>query len=142
MRRAAVRTERLVAVQRIAVSYDDAIYLDLLSERLTAEGFETHFIRGQRGEAPYRDLRHIAPALIILDIYLSRSKAGWRMLDHLRRDPALGSIPIIVCVADPSELEQHANDAQHNGYEILLKPFAMDDLLALVHRLIGLSHSG
>lgn len=129
-----------LAATRIAVSYDDAIYLDLLHERLTAAGYDIHLIRGQGGKMPYQRMRDLDPGLIILDIHLHRSEAGWRLLDKVQRDPVLGTTPVIVCAADLREVERYGVACgRPDGRRVALlpKPFEMEELLALVQRLLG-----
>ena len=132
-----LRTGRGVSAKRIAVSYDHAVYLDLLDDGLTAAGYETHLIRGQGGGAGHEQLRNLDPDLIIVDIHVNRSKPGWQVLDRIRRDPVLSTKPVIVCAADRRKLERQAGYVRHGGGALLPKPFAMDDLLSLVHHLVG-----
>jgi DNA-binding response OmpR family regulator len=128
-----------VAAKRIAVSYDDAVYLDLLDERLTTAGYETHLLRGQRERAAYQQLRALHPDLIILDIHLPRPDRGWHLFSRLRRDAVLSTVPMIICAAERDERACGAADAQHCRRVLLLKPFEMGDLLALVQCLLGAS---
>lgn len=60
----------------------------------------------------------------------------WQLLDHLRADPTTAEIAVLVCSADIDMLTQRTDELRQHGASILLKPFAIDDLLARVHQLL------
>ncbi len=57
---------------------------------------------------------------------------GWEILRRVRRDPALGAIPVIVCAADGEAWEEHTAVLRRDAYAVLPKPFDLGDLLALL----------
>jgi len=64
--------------------------------------------------------------------------SGWDILQAARADPQLGRLPVIICSADALELRERAEAmAQMPGVEVLMKPFALDDLEVLVRRLLA-----
>jgi len=121
--------------RRIAVVDDEPSVLDLLQEVLSDEGYEAHPFPG--GEADYPRVRDLAPDAIILDIHMEDSRTGWDMLDRMRRDDVLGATPVIICSGDLPLLRERATDLERLGAAVLTKPFDLDDLLALLDRLVG-----
>ncbi len=65
------------------------------------------------------------------------SRTGWDMLDRMKRDDVLGTTPIIVCSGDLPLLRERAADLERLGAAVLVKPFDLDDLLALLNRAVG-----
>jgi DNA-binding response OmpR family regulator len=72
----------------------------------------------------------------ILDIQLEARDTGWSVLAALKAEATLRSTPIIVCSADQHAVKQHTAELQRDGCVVLDKPFELDTLLAVVHRLI------
>ena len=60
------------------------------------------------------------PDLIVLDLKLPR-KSGLEVLDEIRRDPALSSIPVVVLSSSVSELEI-AQSRSRPGERCIAKP--------------------
>jgi CheY-like chemotaxis protein len=71
------------------------------------------------------------PVAILLDLMMPVMD-GWQFRAHQRRDPALAGIPVIVVSAasDPARLHELAPAA------VVPKPFAMDDLLDVLRRVV------
>jgi CheY-like chemotaxis protein len=86
----------------------------------------------------YRELRTLAPDVIILDIRLGTPEAGWEVLDLLKLDLVLTRTPIIVCSADLRALQERSTLLQAKGCHVLPNPFDLDDLLTLLAQLVGL----
>lgn len=121
--------------KRIAVINDDTVFLTLLHDLLSGEGYDTHLF--QEGDAAYKKVRDLDPDAIVLDIRMESPASGWKVLELFKLDPVLTGKPIIVCSADLLQLQDRAVYLKSKGCEILPKPFDLDDLLALLHRLVG-----
>ena len=86
--------------------------LDVVSRGLDARG-----IRVRTATSVLRALEALhdgspPPALIITDLIMPRTN-GWDFLKHLRREPMLQSVPIIVITGgDPSAVEELADTVQ------------------------------
>ena len=119
----------------IAVINDDTTFLHLMHDLLTEEGYDTHLFH--EGAADYPAVKEVQPAAIILDIRLEQPAAGWQTLELFKLDPTLTHTPVIICSADLRSLQEHAVHLRSKGCEILAKPFDLDDLLTLLHRLVG-----
>ena len=103
--------------------------LDVVSRGLDARG-----IRVRTATNVLRALEALhdgspPPALIITDLIMPRTN-GWDFLKHLRREPMLRSLPIIVITGgDPSAVEDLAD-------AVLLKPFDLAELADTVQSLV------
>jgi CheY-like chemotaxis protein len=121
--------------KRIAVINDDTVFLALLHDLLSEEGYETHLFH--EGAACYEQVRELDPHVIILDIRMESPASGWKVLELFKLDPVLTRRPIVVCSADLTQLQDRAAYLKSKGCEILPKPFDLDDLLSLLVRLAG-----
>ena len=116
---------------------DNADFLELMSEILDAEsGYEVSLFSGDDG-FPLADLRDSNPNLIIVDLLLGGA-SGWEIVTLARADEALASVPVIVCSADVAQLREREDELVAIGnVHILAKPFGIDDLTALVERVLS-----
>ena len=121
--------------KRIAVINDDTTFLELMSTLLSDEGYEAHIFR--ESKSAYQGARDLGPDAIILDIRMESPATGWQMLELFKLDPVLARVPIIICSADISALQERAVHLQSKGCELLPKPFDLDDLLNALRRLVG-----
>ncbi len=119
----------------ICIIEDDAALQQLLHEVLLAEGYET--VGWDRGEGAFEFLRMVQPDLVILDLWLEHPDAGRMVLELLTVDPATQHLPVIVCSAHQQLLRAQANHLHAQGYVLLEKPYAMDDLLAQIRAVLG-----
>jgi len=118
----------------IGIIEDDAALQQLLHEVLLADGYET--VGWDRGDGAFEFLRMVQPDLVILDLWLEHPDAGRLVLGRLAVDPATQHIPILVCSAHPQLLRAPLPVAAQ-GYVLLEKPYAIEDLLAQVQALLG-----
>ena len=63
--------------------------------------------------------------------------AGWQLLEYYKLEPALTKTPIVVCSADIQALRDRSTHLQTKGCAILPKPFDLNDLLALLDKILG-----
>jgi len=123
---------------RIAVIDDELVFLDLLHEVLSDEGYEPHIFAD--GAAAYPRVRELAPAAIILDLRMESPDAGSQLIERMWRDPALQATPVILCSGDLPLLRERAADLRAHGCAPLAKPFDLGDLLALLEQVCGGPH--
>ncbi len=121
--------------KRIAVINDDTDFLTLLEELLADEGYEARAFR--EGKDSYKQVREYAPQGIVLDIRMESPETGWKVLELFKLDPALSTVPIIICSADMLQLQERAVYLKTKGCEVLPKPFDLNDLLTLLERTAG-----
>lgn len=126
---------------RILVVDDDAGIRDVAASVLRTAGYAVD------GSADGVDALTSARAscfdLILLDINMPRMD-GWQTLRLLRRDEALGSIPVIL-FSVKGEVRDRIHALQEGANDYVVKPFEVDDLLGRVGRLVesrGVSREG
>lgn len=94
------------------------------------------------GKGVYEYARATPPDLIVLDMRLGEI-SGLTVLDQLKADPITATIPIVVYTASLLDAETAkamiaADPAKYGDTRVLNKPFALDELLAIVdHTPVG-----
>lgn len=121
---------------RIAVIDDDDVFVDLMRELLAfGEGYDV--VSAPDWLRSVEFVREAQPDLIILDLMLGRTQTGWGVLDLLREDPATAPIPVILCSAAAPALRRcDAPASGHGAVATVAKPFDVDEMLAVVERLL------
>jgi CheY-like chemotaxis protein len=114
---------------------DDALFLDLMSELLTDEGFRVTLVRESR--KAYESIRAERPDLVILDVRMGNEVTGFDLIALLTLDPVTHAIPLIVASADSQALREHEAQLVNQGVALLPKPFDLDDLLRLIREKLG-----
>src|SRR5688572_18073487 len=104
---------------RVLIVDDDIDNLTLAAEYLKYGG--TSVETAQNGEAGLKVAKEFAPTIILLDLSMPVMD-GWGMLEGLRKDPALASIPVVALTAHamPQDRERVVA-AGFDGY--VTKPF-------------------
>ena len=125
-------------LRRVTVINDSPEFLELMGDFLEGERFAASLIDGD-DISSLEPIRAADPELLIVDLRLQGAEiSGWDILQAARADPQLGRLPVIICSADALELRERAEAmAQMPGVEVLMKPFALDDLKVLVRRLLA-----
>jgi chemotaxis family two-component system response regulator Rcp1 len=120
---------------RILVVDDSVADVRLLQEAVREHALSVDLVAVEDGELALEHLRGPAPApdLVLLDLNLPR-RDGREVLDAMKGDPALRSIPVIVLSTSSSPRDVADCYARHaNAY--LVKPMELDDFGALVRSL-------
>ena len=127
--RAAPAPARAAATGRtVLVIDDDADARDLLRRFLAREGFDT--ITAADGAEGLRLARQFQPTLITLDVVMPKMD-GWAVLQQLRADPALASVPIVML----SILDEQDKGFALGAADYLMKPFDRERLRTILGRL-------
>ncbi|MGI8856601.1 MAG: response regulator [Thermomicrobiales bacterium] len=119
----------------IAVVNDDTIFLELMHDLLTEEGYRTAIWK--EGDTAYEMIKEHRPILVVLDIRMERPDTGWMVLELMRLDPATAKIPVIICSADTERIRAKEAYLRGKNCDILEKPFLLEDLLDKVRPFIG-----
>ena len=121
-----------MSAPRVLVVEDDPSVRGLLHTVLSAEGYDVS--TASDGLAGLVSVSSTRPALVLLDLMMP-DLGGVRVIEELREDPELAATPIIVVTGRvesvPAMRDLLGDDA------VLVKPFAVADLLARVAALTG-----
>ena len=134
-RRAAPRQSavtELASSPRILVLEDDPGTMQLLERLLAQTGYD---VSTSMTLLDLDQMQQLAPDLIVQDLLFGRSHEGsWDLLHQLRRHPALGRVPIVLCTAAGLLLQEPplASDVERLQLTVVHKPFSLPDLLTVV----------
>ncbi|WP_042391027.1 response regulator [Streptacidiphilus melanogenes] len=122
------------APRDILLVEDDAADALLITDALEEKGLARSITRVQDGIAALDHLRSgdvQSPDLIVLDLNMPRMN-GWELLDVLKADPELRSIPVVVLTTSSTPGDVTTAYHRHaNAY--VTKPVNLDDFTAAVH---------
>jgi signal transduction histidine kinase/ActR/RegA family two-component response regulator len=121
-------------VDTILVIDDDPAVRDLMSRFLTKLGFRTVAAAG--AVEGLRLAREVNPLVITLDVIMPE-RDGWDVLRHLKADPNLAQIPVIMVTV----VDNQAMGFDLGASNYLIKPVDRDRLAVLIekHRLARIS---
>jgi CheY-like chemotaxis protein len=124
-----------MARQHIAVVNDDTVFLQLMEDLLSGEGYDTTIMKVSN-EA-FESLKELQPDLVIIDIWIQRADNGWEVLNLIKLDPTTANIPVIVSSTDIRDLEAKEPLLRSLNCDVLPKPFNLQTLLDKVNEAIG-----
>jgi len=92
-------------VQKILLIEDEDLLCDLLQKKLSKEGYEVFIAKD--GEEGLKKVKEIQPDLVLLDIIMPK-KGGFEVLEEMRNDEKLSTIPVIIISnsGQPVELDR------------------------------------
>jgi len=115
---------------KILVIEDEVEILNFASLVLELEGYQV--LKAEDGESGLRMVRQNQVALVLLDLRLPQ-RDGWGVLEQLRTDPELSSIPIVMFTASAG-IPQRERAAAAGVNEYLVKPLSAASLKKVVAR--------
>jgi CheY-like chemotaxis protein len=115
----------------VLVVDDEPQVVWMLQFSLEADGFLTFAARD--GRAALDELRQHRPKLMLLDIMMPVMD-GWSVLQQIQELPE-GERPRVVVVSARASLRDRAKAAELGADAFVAKPFNVDDLLGVLHRL-------
>ncbi len=111
---------------RIVIIEDAQDIIDLVLYNFRKEGFEIEgFVRGREGLA---EVERRPPDLLLLDLMLPDAD-GLELCRHLRRDPRLKDLPIIILTARGEEIDRVLG-LELGADDYVVKPFSPRELVA------------
>ncbi len=117
----------------ILIAEDEPTILETLDFLLARAGWTV--ISVSDGDAVLAEVRRARPRMVVLDVMLPR-RSGLDVLKDLRADPAHAAIPVLILTArGQSRDRQLALELKADGF--ITKPFANDDVVDEVRRLLG-----
>lgn len=120
--------------KRILVINDTQEILELFRLLLEEEGYEV--VLSGVPVQKVGEVKQIRPDLVILDIVFRNEKTGWQMLEMLRLNRLTASIPIIICTAALSEVQDQEGYLNSQGVRLVYKPFDIDVLLVTIKSML------
>ena len=111
----------------IIIADHDKVYLELMLELLTEEGYQVVIADG--GAQTYELIRQKQPDMAILDLPIRHPDSVLTTITMLRMDPTLKKMPILICSVTTELIRDNSEHLQHMGCQILAKPFYLDALL-------------
>ena len=119
--------------KKILVVDDEPFFVEVLTSRLTSEGYEVCSARN--GEEAILKARSEKPLLIIMDVMMPMT-SGFEAMQKIRQDPGTKNIPAII-FSGKAGMKDFFEDI--SGVEFLHKPFDFKILIDRVEALIGSS---
>ena len=119
--------------KRVLICDDDPVILRLHEVNLELEGYEV-VATASDGKEALDKIAELRPDLVILDIMMPKMD-GLEVCRHLKADPALAKIPVVLLSARAQDLDvREGLDIGADAY--LTKPFDPVELLEVVGRLV------
>ena len=122
------------ASRHVLVVDDSEEILRLLREALEDEGYRVTTSGDPVGAA---EVARIAPDAVVLDILFGSEQRGLDLLRHLREAPATAEIPVVLCSAAVEPIRRIDKDLLGEATGLVLKPFGVEGLLAVVARVLA-----
>jgi CheY-like chemotaxis protein len=112
---------------RALVVNDTQEILELFQDILEGMGFECVLMSYAPRELDR--VRDAKPDIIILDFLMGdRELLGWQLLQKLKMDRTLDSIPVVVCTGAVKAVQEAQGYLTEQGVMVVLKPFNVDQL--------------
>jgi len=124
--------------QRILVVDDQAEIRDLTSSLLASEGFEVS--TASDGDEALDHVFRGPFDLVLLDVNMPEMD-GWEALRLLRADDDLRDLPVVM-FSVKGEIRDKVHAIQMGATDYITKPFALDDLVARIRRVLHDAASG
>jgi CheY-like chemotaxis protein len=127
------------APQHIVVINDEPVLLGLMREVLEDEGFRvTIDAFSEAGIAlALARIAEAQPDLVIIDVLIRGEMLGWQLVQVLRVQPATARLPIIVCTAANTIVQQLGPQLTKLGVRVVLKPFDIETLLGEIRQALA-----
>jgi DNA-binding response OmpR family regulator len=118
----------------IAIVNSDPALLGLLDALLTETNYTVRTYLTV--DTTYPALQQLQPDLIILDVGMQASAAGWPLLKLLQFDPTTMHIPVLVSTVDHQFVRNKADFLETKGYRVLELPASFVTLANVVRDIL------
>ena len=112
----------------VLVIDDDPVVADLLRRTLVKDGYRVEY--AENGEKGLQLARQLRPDAITLDVMMP-GMDGWQVMTHLKSDPELRDIPVILL----SIVNDRKTGFALGATDYLTKPFDRERLIAVLGRI-------
>ena len=126
-------TER--GLPHVLVIDDTPEIRDLFQDVLDEEGYRVTLAADVPDDL--NALRRLAPDLLLLDYSFSGTGAGWRLLNALKADAGLATLPVVLCTAAHEAVRERKDALRAWNVRVVLKPFELNDLVAALADALG-----
>jgi len=121
------KTRSKAKKRKVLVVNDTQEILELFQEILEGMGLDPIVMSYAPRELDR--VRQVDPDLIILDFLMGdRELLGWQLLQKLKMDRKLDSVPVIVCSGALKAVQEQQGYLTEQGVLVVLKPFNVDQL--------------
>ncbi len=120
----------------VLVVDDTQEILDLLRALLEDEGYR---VTTSMAVLDLDKIKALAPDAIVQDLLFEQTQVtSWKFLTLVRLDPDLARVPVVLCTAAVRTVREPEMAAQLErlGVRVVLKPFDIGDLLAVLEEAI------
>jgi DNA-binding response OmpR family regulator len=124
---------------RVAVLDDDLRFIRMVERALADTGIGIAPVTTLDADEAVRVISSSDCLAAMIDVYMYGEAAGFDIVRRLRAQPATGSMPLILTTGARREVGRYAAFLQAHDCDVLLKPFAVGDL---VHALTGAIQQG
>lgn len=124
-----------MGMKRVIVVDHDQATAELIAEFLRSEGFVP--LCYPEWPISLACIDNARADLLILDLGLGHPTGALDLLGQLRRQQGTQALPVIVNTTDERMLEQLAGALHQLGCASLVKPFDLDEFLALIGACLG-----
>ncbi len=118
--------------KKVLLIEDSRLFAAMLREKLEERQLEVQVCAS--GEEGLLQAQSFLPDLIVLDLILPKMP-GEAVCRAIKADPGLGHIPVVMLTAKDSDADRVIGRVI-GAEEYLVKPFAMNEFLAAVDRLL------
>lgn len=119
-----------MAAKRVLIIDDDLIFLRLVDQVLTHQGYEV--LKASNGQEALRLLFGEKPDLVLLDVIMPRMD-GWQTCQRIRE---ISDVPIIMITGKQKAEEDIVRGLDYGADEYLLKPVGNRELVARVRAVL------
>ena len=118
----------------VAVLDDDITFIRLVERVLGTEGIAVLPVTTLALDEAVTVIGSSHCDVALVDIYMYGDAAGFKLIEMLRADPATAHLPIVVTSGARREIGKRVDFLRRHRCEVLLKPFGVEELIALVTR--------
>ena len=119
--------------KRVMIINDHPELLNLIIDFLVHNKFDVKSI--SQHQESFTQIKQNEPDIVVCDISFDTLIEGFALIDMLYLDPETRDIPLIVCALATQHMQEINPSLAAKGVSWLEKPFAIEALLELIHKL-------
>lgn len=125
-----------MALIKVLIAEDTPDILELLSDKVSAEGFEV--VPARDGEEAWAQICSTNPDVILLDLMMPKAN-GFEVLEKLRQqNPPAGKWQPVIIVSALSDLDTMKKTFAMEAEHYITKPFQPDDVIRAIRKMLKL----